>query len=69
MRALLEDAGARATPQAPLAWLRLEPPNRTLAGRDVKPGLAELRLTRWPGGSERLLAHAGYHGRPVRPLP
>ena len=22
------------------------------------------RLRRWPGGSERLLARAGYHGRP-----
>lgn len=69
LRALLEEAGARATPQAPLAWLRLEPPARTLAGRDSASGLAELRLTLWPGGSERVLAHAGYHGRPVRPLP
>lgn len=48
-------AGSRATPTAPLARLELEP-----AG-----DLAELRLTLWPGGGERLLARAGYHGRPV----
>jgi hypothetical protein len=27
--------------------------------------LTELRLTVWPGGEERLLARAGYHGDPV----
>ena len=40
---------------APLAWLRMEP-----AGER-----AELRLTTWPHGEERVLATAGYHGRPV----
>jgi len=49
-------AGARATPTAPLVWLRLEP------GREG----AELRSTRWPGGAERLLAISAYHGPPVR---
>jgi hypothetical protein len=39
----------------PLAWLRMEP-----AG-----GLTDVRLTLWPGGEERLLARAGYHGDPV----
>lgn len=48
-------AGARATEVAPLAWLRMEP------GGDR----AEVRLTTWPGGDERLVATAGYHGRPV----
>ena len=58
-RALLEtiaEAGRRATPDAPLAWLRMEP------GRDG----AEVRLTIWPGGRERLLAISGYHGPPIR---
>jgi hypothetical protein len=53
--ATIAAAGARATPQAPLAWLRMEP------GGDE----TEVRLTLWPGG-ERLLATAGFHGRPVR---
>jgi hypothetical protein len=54
-RAALEHAGRSSTPDAPLAWLRMEP-----AGER-----AELRLTTWPGGDELLLATAGYHGRPV----
>jgi len=34
----------------------------------MEPGgeQAEVRLTLWPGGSERLIASAGFHGRPVR---
>jgi hypothetical protein len=51
----LREAGERATEAAPLAWLRLEPGAQE----------ADLTLTTWPGGEERLLAHAGYHGRPV----
>ncbi len=51
----LREAAARATVGAPLAWLRMEP-----AGE-----LAEVRLTPWPGGEERLLCRAGYHGSPV----
>lgn len=54
-RRALSDAGARATMHAPVAWLRMEP------GGDR----AELRLTTWPGGEERLLGTAGYHGQPV----
>lgn len=53
------EAGARAEAAAPLAWLRMEP-----AGK-----MAEVRLTLWPGGEERLLARVGYHGNPVRLLP
>jgi hypothetical protein len=56
LRDVIADAGARAAAAAPLAWLRLEP------GGDE----AELRLTVWPGGEERLLATAGFHGRGVR---
>jgi hypothetical protein len=48
-------AGERATAAAPLAWLRMEP-----AG-----GWADVRLTLWPGGEERHIAAAGYHGSPV----
>jgi hypothetical protein len=61
LRALIEDTGARATADTPLAWLRMEPP----ANPDEEP-LAELRLSLWPGGAEdELLARTGYHGRPV----
>ena len=51
------EAGARATAGAPLAWLRLE----------GTPDLhhAEVRLTTWPGGEERLLATTGFHGGAV----
>jgi hypothetical protein len=55
--------GARATPQAPLAWLRFELDN---------PGASEpptLRLKLWPeslaGAQDRLLARAHPHGHMV----
>ncbi|MEO7429654.1 MAG: DUF2332 domain-containing protein [Acidimicrobiales bacterium] len=54
-RAAIDDAGRRATSVAPLAWLRMEP-----AGER-----AELRLTMWPGGTDEVLATAGYHGQPI----
>jgi hypothetical protein len=54
-RSTLADAGRRATVDAPVAWLRMEPGGER----------AELRLTMWPGGEDRLLATAGYHGQPV----
>lgn len=54
-RAAIDDAGRQATASAPLAWLRMEP-----AG-----DRAELRLTLWPGGTDEVLASAGYHGRPI----
>ena len=52
---LVASAGARATAERPLARLAMEP-----AGE-----LADVRLTIWPGAAERLIARAGYHGRPV----
>lgn len=55
LRRALGVAGARATPDAPLAWLRFEP-----AG-----AVGDLRLTWWPGGEESVLATAEYHGVPV----
>lgn len=51
----LDDAAARASAEAPLAWLRMEPADE----------LAAVRLTTWPGGEDRPLARAGYHGSPV----
>jgi len=48
----LRAAGENASESSPLAWLRMEP-----AG-----ARAEVRLTLWPGGEERILARAGYHG-------
>lgn len=50
------EAGEAADEDSPLAWLRMEP-----AG-----DRAEVRLTLWPGGEERLLARVGYHGDPVQ---
>lgn len=55
VRSAIESAGRRARRDRPFAWLRLEP------GREM----ADLSLTMWPGGDERLLARSGYHGRPV----
>lgn len=52
----LRAAGERATAEAPLAWLRMEP------GADQ----AEVRLTLWPPGTERRVATSTYHGGAVR---
>lgn len=47
-------AAAAATADAPVAWLRFEPP---------KPDLrVELRCQAWPGGQDRLLAVCHPHG-------
>jgi hypothetical protein len=53
----LAAAGWRATNDAPLAWLRLEP-----SADRTHP---ELRVRTWPGGEDRLLAHCHYHLGPV----
>jgi hypothetical protein len=54
----LQEAGARATAEAPLFWVRLEPfPGNLAYG---------VTLTRWPGGEERLVARCGAHGSDVR---
>ncbi len=53
IRAAVEAAGARATPRAPLAWLRSEPPHMKYV---------EIRLRTWPGGEDRLLGRAQHHG-------
>jgi len=56
----IASAGERAGASAPLAWLRLEP-----AGA-LGPSEFEVRLTTWPGGSDRALAAAHPHGTWVR---
>jgi hypothetical protein len=55
--AALEAAAARATEEAPLAWLRYE------LGPELM--VCELRITTWPGGEERLLATGDVHLAPV----
>lgn len=55
----IESAGRRARPEAPLAWLRMEPAD-TLAS-DM-----EVWLTTWPGGHPQRLAVAHPHGAWVR---
>jgi hypothetical protein len=54
VRALIEAAGARAGREAPLAWLSLE--------QYAADQLPEVRLTQWPGGETKLIAHAHPHG-------
>jgi hypothetical protein len=54
----IRQAGQRATADAPIAWLRMEPADDR----------ANLDLTLWPGDEERHLARAGYHGTPVELL-
>lgn len=51
----LAQAGESATPERPLAWLRMEP-------RGNEPHAA-LGLTVWPGGATRHLADCDFHGR------
>jgi len=58
LRALIDEAGARATPAAPFAWLAFEP-----VSASATPHLA---LTRWPGGQRVVLAEGHPHGARVR---
>lgn len=51
---ILREAGARATDEAPLYWMRME------AGED---GRAALLLDGWPGGWRRILARSQWHAR------
>lgn len=54
----LADAGARATAQAPLAWVRVEPADRVRQHA--------VTVTLWPGGATRQIALSGAHGTSVR---
>ncbi len=59
----IEEAGARATPEAPIAWIRLEP-EMVLDGVRDSPRMV-LDLTAWPGGERRILAYTDGHVRAV----
>jgi len=52
----MERAGEASSADAPLGWLRMEPPSFEKC---------ELRLRLWPGGEDRLLANCGSHGQYV----
>jgi hypothetical protein len=54
-RAALAEAGARATPDAPVAHVGME--------ADATRGSAALAATLWPGGETRALARVDFHGR------
>lgn len=56
IEAAMEAAGAQATRNTPLAWLRMEADDRQGAG-------AAVTLTLWPGGHQREIARADFHGR------
>ena len=53
IRAQMEAAGRAATAEAPLAWLRFEPPAPDKA--------VDVRCRFWPGGADRLLARCHPH--------
>ncbi len=53
--AMIFAAGAAATPDTPLAWLRAEP--------DAQKGSAAITLNLWPGGETRDLGRMDFHGR------
>jgi hypothetical protein len=60
-RALIEAAGAEATPERPLAWLSLE------SDGDTKGAIgAALTLRIWPGDVTLHLGRADFHGRWVK---
>lgn len=56
--ALIEQAGAQATPQRPLAWLAMESDGDTSGGRG-----AAVTLRLWPGDITLMLGRADFHGR------
>jgi len=64
--AAIEGAGARATPEAPLAWLRLEPEG-VLGGSRESPRFLVDMIT-WPGAVRRTLAYTDGHARAVQLL-
>ncbi len=57
----IETEGARATLEAPLAWLRYEPGG--ILGRPQDGAHMTLELLEWPSGRKRILADIDPHGR------
>ncbi len=53
-RSVIEEAGKRATADAPLAWVSLEAPGGDYAG-------SELRMRSWPPDEETVLGHCLVH--------
>jgi hypothetical protein len=64
--AAIETAGATATPEAPVAWLRLEP--APLLGGPKDSMQFWVDLITWPGRVRRLLAITDGHARSVEAL-
>lgn len=61
--AAIQEAGAKATTAAPLAWVRLEPEAVT---DGVHNGLRfVIDLTTWPGGERRILGYTDGHVRAI----
>ncbi|MGH6909438.1 MAG: DUF2332 domain-containing protein [Phenylobacterium sp.] len=56
---LIAEMGGSATPDAPFAWLRMEPNPENML-------VMQVRLTLWPDGAERVLAEVHPHGAWVR---
>ncbi len=54
--AAIEQAGAEATEDTPLAWFRFE-------NDSIDHGSARVDMRMWPGGEDRTLGRADYHGR------
>jgi hypothetical protein len=52
---IMREAGERATADAPIAWLSMEPGEKE----------TDVHLTLWPSGERRLIARAGFHGHNV----
>jgi hypothetical protein len=67
LRDVVHEAGRKATPESPVAWLKME----HLAGTAPDPsgpasiGPRNVHLTVWPGGEQRAIATAAPHGPPV----
>jgi hypothetical protein len=59
LRSGIEALGRAATEQAPVAWLRMEPPE------DDQTRPMEITLTLWPAGTTRVLARVHPHGAQV----
>jgi hypothetical protein len=64
--AAIEAAGATATPEAPVAWLRLEP--EALLGGSRESVRFWVELITWPGRVRRVLAFTDGHVRSVEAL-
>lgn len=60
LRSTIEVAGAMATEESPLAWVRMEP-------YEEDPKCAALYYTLWPEPERQVLALCDYHGRWIEP--